>query len=610
MSNTVYLSLASLVYIILIAVVFFTKPKLDTSENRIFRCIIIVSIISLISELSLIVIPIDRFEAFYYIMLRVYLVCCISWVFLFLLYIFVVAHKKQPFHELREKYQKIFRIYLSFYIITVLLLFVLPIYFRNDPTVKYSYGPSVNLCFSLVGVSMFITIIFLIFNIKNIKEKGYYPIISFVVLFLGVVIIQKINPSLLLVNATLSFITALMFFTIENPDLRLIQELNVARDQAEKANRAKTEFLSNMSHEIRTPLNAIVGFSQILAEEKDIPPSAKSQVKDIMMASESLLEIVNGVLDISKIEANKLEIVNSEYDLHKILDELVVLTRARIGEKPIELQTHFDPMIPPVLYGDQVRLKQIILNLLTNAAKYTKEGCIEFSVNTVNKEGTCRLIISVADTGIGIKKENIDKLFTKFERFEVEKSSSVEGTGLGLAITKRLVELMNGKIVVQSIYGKGSRFTVAIDQKIVEKERLDEPVKKKHYQNLDVRGKCILVVDDNPLNLKVASRLLKNYNLQVETVESGQECIDKITSGEKYDLILMDDMMPRLSGVNTLKKLKEIPSFMIPTVALTANAISGMREKYLADGFDDYLAKPINKQELEEVLAKYLTSEE
>ena len=222
----------------------------------------------------------------------------------------------------------------------------------------------------------------------------------------------------------------------------------------------------------------------------------------------------------------------------------------------------------------------------------------------MKKDGLCRLIISVTDSGTGIKKENIEKLFTKFERFE-HKNSTIEGTGLGLAITKKLVELMNGKIVVQSEYGSGSKFTIAIDQKIVDNPTI-ELYKEEVIEEIDCSGKKIVIVDDNSINLKVSSKFLSKYNLSIETLDSGFDLLEKIIDGEKYDLILLDDMMPNLSGKETLKELKTISDFNIPTIVLTANAISGMKEEYLSSGFDDYLAKPINKAELNRIIKKYL----
>lgn len=598
MSNMSFL-LCSLFYSLLIIFVYFHKKKIKTVENNLFTIILLANFVGIILDISSVYMAHSGFHNnLFFTINKLYMFYLLTWITFFSMYTIVISTD----NKYLKRIKKIFTVFL---IICIPLVAVLPLYSHIENNEFYTYGPCASLLYIISGIMVVIIVVCLIKNFNQIKQKKYAPILVYIILGSIATFIQMTFPSILIITAMETFVTFLMYFTIENPDLKLIRELNIARDQAEKANNAKSDFLSNMSHEIRTPLNAIVGFSQALVEE-DINDSAKEEVKDIMMASQSLLEIVNGILDISKIEANKLEIVNTEYMPSKIFEELSILTKSRIGDKPITFKTNFDQSIPRVLYGDYARLKQIVLNLLTNAAKYTKEGSIEFKVDHVIKDGVCRLIISVEDTGIGIKQENIDKLFTKFERFDLEKNITIEGTGLGLAITKKLVELMNGKIVVDSIYGEGSKFTVAIDQRIVENPTIVLEEEKNDNIDFDITGKRILIVDDNKINLKVATRLLKDYNATIDEALSGFECIDKINNGESYDLILLDDMMPKMSGVETLHKLKEIEGFNIPTVALTANAISGMKEKYLSEGFDDYLSKPIDKTELANVLIKFL----
>ena len=605
MGSGIFFPVCAIPIILIIIIIFNVKGHIESKETKIYNLLIISNLIGLIIEL------LCSFACEIYLshpiissfILKTYLVYLIVWTAIFTMYIFTITLSK-----FKKSYKYIHYVALM---VIVIIIYILPIdvIVKNNFQIRYTAGLSVNFSYFISFFYVLAIFIVLFKNIKKIKSKKYLPVFLFIIIGTISIIIQKIYPQFLLFTYAETLICLCMYFTIENPDVRMLREVTLAKIDAEKANNAKTEFLSNMSHEIRTPLNAIVGFSQALLEE-DLPDSTKEEVKDIVMASDTLLEIVNGILDISKIEANKLEIIKTEYNIEKIISELVSLTKTRIGEKPIDFRVDVDPSIPKVLYGDHMRLKQIVLNLLTNAAKYTKEGFIEFKISSVIKNNICRLIISVEDSGIGIKADKIDHLFTKFDRLGVEKSITIEGTGLGLAITKKLIELMHGNIVVQSVYGSGSKFTVAIDQKIVEtkakavieKNNLDKEI-------FDYNGKRILVVDDNKVNLKVAERLLRNYNLDITLVSSGQDCIDKINNGEIYDLILMDDMMPNMSGVETFHKLKTISSFNAPVIALTANAISGMREKYLSEGFDDYLPKPIQKSELNAILIKFLEKE-
>ena len=555
-----FFTICSAFYIMLLLIVFFSKKRLSSIENKIYSWLIVTNFFGVILAVFsyMLMLKADYFGILCHIVNRTYLLYLITWITLFSIYVFIISYnsKKITIKEKAKRYKQVFRNCGIAYIISAVLVYVLPLYYNVEGSAVYSHGPATKLVSLVSTIYIAIWIYALLRNFKNIKKTKYMPILIYIAFSGVVLIIQNIYPELLLITALETFVTFLMYFTIENPDLTMIKELNIAKEQAEKANKAKTDFLSSMSHEIRTPLNAIDGFSQLILEEKDIKV-IKEEARDIMTASQNLLEIVNGILDISKIEANKLEIVNVEYDPKKIFDELIKLTQARIGEKPLEFKINIAEDLPDYLNGDYVRLKQIVVNLLTNAVKYTKEGFIEFNVSTIRKENVCRLIISVKDSGIGIKKDNIEKLFTKFERFDLEKNMTIEGTGLGLAITKKLVDLMNGKIVVDSTYGKGSTFTVAIDQKIVNKTKV-KAAEAKVVKRISVKGKNILIVDDNLINLKVASRLLEAYKVDIETVTSGFDCLKKIDEGNHYDLILMDDMMPKMSGVETFKKLQKI----------------------------------------------------
>lgn len=399
----------------------------------------------------------------------------------------------------------------------------------------------------------------------------------------------------------------ILFYLANNKALKnQINHIRSEKENADKSNQYKTDFLSSMSHEIRTPLNAIVGFNECILESNTLE-DAKENSKDVITAVNTLLEIVNGILDISKIESGKLELINVKYRPRVLIDEITRLLKPRILDKGLEFNVNISEDLPYRLRGDQANLKKCIINILTNALKYTDSGSITLSVDAINDNNISNISISVEDTGKGIKSEDLGKIFSKFERVEEDKNSKIEGTGLGLAITKQIIELMGGKIVVQSIYGKGSKFTIHVSQEIVNMTQSLESANKVIIENesLYFKGKKVLIVDDNSLNLKVASKILSKYEVDIDTASSGKECIEKVKNIE-YDLILMDEMMPNMSGTETLHVLRENKDFNTPVIVLTANALVGERESYIKKGFSEYLSKPIVREDLERLLKHFL----
>ena len=471
--------------------------------------------------------------------------------------------------------------------------------------------------------------LFIIFN-RRISPRARMTSVAAFLVAIGAVLFESLNTlgmgSGILYNYFGAVLALYIFYIgVETPDyrnlLKSLTDLDTARRAADEANQSKSDFLANMSHEIRTPINAILGMNEMISREAE-DDTILTYSENIENAGKTLLGLVNDILDFSKIEAGKIEILPSDYDLSVCLNELVNMIADRAEKKGLLLNLDFDSRLPRFLRGDEVRIKQVITNILTNAVKYTEKGSVSFRIGFEKTErpDSVLLNVSISDTGIGIKSEDLPKLFSEFERIEEKRNRNIEGTGLGMSITKRLLELMGSTLEVESEYGKGSNFHFSLEQKVVSWGELGDyeatyrdhhAAHKKYRVRFSAPEASVLVVDDNYMNLMVFKSLIKKTGIKVDTAESGDVGLE-LAAEKKYDVIFLDHMMPKKDGIETLKELRqdrEGPNNHTPVVCLTANAISGAREQYMEEGFEDYLSKPIDSEELENMLLDLISKE-
>lgn len=610
MYQDISVQIMGLIYVLILSFVYFLKRKYNFLESRVYKSLLICTIITLVLDItSMFIIEKVRYLSFVRILLiKCYFISLFIWLIIFIGYVFLNKSdvKYDNFKSLLKD-SSFGKVYYSIALILILMEIILPVNYMEGPVVYYGKGVTLVYAVAIFGaLSLLIT---LLFNSRKLsKNKNWSMLVSIVMLWLTF-FIQMYCKETPIIGSGISLITLFLYFTLENPDIKYIDELNALKIKAEEANKAKTYFLASMSHEIRTPMNVIIGLSESILSGEDTS-SLYDDVKSINKAGETLLEIVNNILDITKIEEGRTTINNKPYNIADMVAELTSIVNISLSEKPIKFSVETIGNIPSVLNGDEVKIYQVLMNLLSNAVKYTKKGSIKLQIEAVSFGNKATLTFKIIDTGIGIKKSDYERLFKKFERLEQEQSN-IQGTGLGLTITKKLVDMMGGKISFESVYQQGTTFTVVLEQEIVNKEKIKDfsayKAKKKTVDKYFDGSKFeILLVDDNALNLKVAEKLLKKYNLNVTSVSSGLECLN-YTKNKKYDLIFLDHMMPEMDGIHTLYNLKKrVTGFDTPVVVLTANAIEGSKKMYLAEGFCDYLSKPINQVELDRILREQL----
>ena len=548
-------SACSFFYSVLLTIMFFSKKRIQTLENKIYSYLIISNLIGVVLGVSCYtsILHRDAFPILNDFISKALLIYYLTWISFFTAYTFVISYsKKESDKESKEKYFKnIFNILTIIYVVIAILVFILPLNYFSKGTTAYSFGPSANLLYILIPVYICICLIEMFKNFKEIKNKKYLPLFAFIIIGTVVMIIQKLNPGLLLMTSMETFVTFLMYFTIENPDIKMIEELTKTKSLVEKNNNDKSIFIFNTTQQIRHPLNMIEQRTEQLLED-ELNDDEKEKVIDIRNAQQRIAYILRGVMDVSTIDAKNIKIVKNQYKVANLLTEITLRSKQEATEKGLEFRTNFDEAIPEMLYGDSIRLKQIINALISNAIKYTKEGFVELNVNSIVSFDVCRLVVSVKDSGIGVNAEDINKLFQS-KTDENDISDKVDESNVTLDVAKKMVNLIGGTITVRSEKNKGSEFTLIVDQKIASSnDKIDNIINE--YKKTEDKIK-ILLVDDNEEERTLLTKKLGGIS-KLTIAKNGEEGLKRIRNKEKYDVLLIKESMEKLDAYQTIKKAK------------------------------------------------------
>ena len=596
-----FFTLCSFFYSLMLTIIYFKRKNVKTIETKIYSSLIITNIlnVSLAVMCYFTILYKDMMPFINDLISKTLLLLFITWELFFTGYVIVITRKNKE-KNYKEIYKKSRPLLAVLYILISFIVYVLPLYYHNENKIVYSYGPSANFIYALTAILIITWIILIIKNYQILKSRKCIPVVLFIVLTLIVVVIQKQNPGLLLITATETFITIIMYFTIENPDMKMLDEVHKAKVISDNANEEKTLFLYNMTNEIRGITKDIDRETDNILDETDNKKidieEINNSARNIKGSTAKFTTMTNEILDISSIDSASVRIYNEKYNIKRLLKELVGIYKPKAQNKNLDFRVSIASDIPEYLYGDGINLKKVLTIILDNSIKYTNNGYIEFNINTIIKGDIVRLIISVEDSGIGMKAEDINKIFTKKQ--EREDNHNLNNN---LYNAKRLITLMNGTIVPSSSYGSGTTIKIILDQKY---DTIDTDINK--YDNIYDKKK-VLLIDDSPSSEKLFNKILSGTNIELTSVKLGKEGLEKIRSKEKYDLILLDEELEPQNGHIIMRKLLEIRNFNIKVILLTKDNKYDYDDSYLQEGFTDYIIKSSDKEEILNKMNKYLS---
>ena len=596
MSNSNILTIGSLFYIILLIIVYFSKKRIKSLENKIYSMLLVSNFIGIILAILcyFTVLNYEKMVLINYIVSRLYLVYLVTFIFLFFIYLIVLIEKNNK----QKKYNICIKMFGIIELFIILLIYILPLEYENINGV-YSYGPSANVVYILATICMVIWTILIFMNRRNVLLKKLVPIAIFILGAMITTIIQKINPSLLLMTSMESFVIFLMYFTIENPDVSMLNELYKNKELMEQNYIDKYNFLFEMTQEARNPLVSISSICNSINKDDD-----KETIKKSLMQVNSLVKqldfSINNILNISSLDVQKLKIVESRFNLEKLCNDLVTTIKPEVRDN-VTLNVDVPKNIP-ILYGDYMKLRQILYSILINACKNTLEGNITLKVNLIEKYDVARVIFNISDTGSGMSIDKINEIIGSTGELAKDELDNLEKKEVNIKVCQKVMKIMGGNLMIKSKIGEGTDVILTIDERVYHEK--EKSILSQYENAISDYRKALVISQDKEINNKLKKRLIDN-KIAYTNLYYGMDAYDRIKAGKKFDFILVEDEMKEMSGFMTLKKLQEVKDFDIPVIIMLKEDKEHIKKHYLEDGFSDYLLINNLDSEIERIIEKY-----